>query len=206
MMNAFEIAREKVSAALTAARTKMKASTHEHPLDMKTMHDAIFDTFDRILGGAVVIEHSYANVSAPTDQDDLGNPAEPYLVLPKIPAISSESGRPDVSQWEENSPGSLEGTTSAREDFSAEYDVHQVGGNGEILQKLRTAMELESNILFMASLGLAHLRTGQTVPAYDQQNKTWGPDAVAPFTFAGAFVLEEQFVKTTDVQYTLNTQ
>lgn len=205
-MNAFEIAREKVSAALAAARNKISASSHDAPLDLKTMHDAIYDTFDFILGGAVVIEHSYANVSAPTDQDDVGNPVEPYLVLPKIPATSRSTGRSDVRPWKEDSPGSLEGTSQAREDFEAEFDVHQVGGNGEILQKLRAAMELDNVVAFMANLGLAHHRTGDTVPAYVQTDKTWGPDAVASFVFSGAFVLDEQFVKTTDVQYTLNTQ
>lgn len=172
-------------------------------IDVSAMYDAVYDTVQEIVG-ATQIEGGMQNVAQPVDRDELGKPTATYLTIIEIPTTST-TGRADVSAWTEDAPGSVGGSTQSRQDFEAIYEIHQTGGRGELLQKVKLSLELDSVIEKMRVRGIACRRHGQTMALYNEVNERWGPDCMAEFTFAGSYRLTETVNKITDVKYALST-
>jgi len=171
-------------------------------IDVSQGYKAFRDVLVQILPG-VKIKGGYRNVAQPVERDELGQPKETYLVLMGIP-VSQSQGRADVSAWTEDSPGSTTGSQTVREDYTGIYELHQVGGRGELIQKVKLSLEMDSFIAKMSLAGLACLRHGPTMPTYSEVNKKWGPDCMSEFTLAASYRLTETNNKITDVKYTLN--
>jgi hypothetical protein len=174
-------------------------------IDVSAMYKAVRDTVVDIVGAGVTVKGGYQNVAQPEARDELGNVAATYLVIVDIPT-SDNTGRADVSAWTEDAVGSVGGSIKYRDDFEATYEIHQVGGRGELLQKIKSSMELDSIVEAMRTRGIACRRHGQTVPVYNEVNEKWGPDCMAEFIFAGSYRLTESVNKITDVKYTLDVE
>jgi hypothetical protein len=171
-------------------------------IDVSQMYVEVYNVVANLLPG-VTIRGGYQNVGAPVGRDDLGRPTDTVIVIEEIPTSSSQ-GRADVSEWVEDSPSSVGGSSQAKEDYEAIFNIHQVGGRGELLQKLRAGVELDSTVALMRTAGIVCRRVNQTIPMYNEVNERWGPDCMAEFIFAGSYRLTQPANKITDVKYTLN--
>ncbi|MCK5236971.1 MAG: hypothetical protein KAR06_08305, partial [Deltaproteobacteria bacterium] len=162
-------------------------------INVSAMYDAVYEIIDEILNpGApptpIKIRAGYQNIAAPEKLDDMGKPEAPYISIVEIP-ISNSEGYPDISEWTEDSPGSTGGSQQAKDDYEATYEIHQTGGRGELLQKVKVALNLDNIAASMNTKGIASRRTGPTMPTYNSIEKRWGPDCMAEFIFAGSYRL-----------------
>lgn len=174
-------------------------------IDVSLMYVAVRKTVLLITGLAEeLVLAAYQNVANPSKLDNVGRVITPYLSIVEIPVAQSD-GYPDVNNWVEDAPASVAGTQQSKDDFEATFEIHQTGGRGEILQKIKAALSLETIIQFMVTESIVSRRYGATIPLYSINDKRWGPDCMAEFIFAGSYRLSQASNKVTDVTYTFNT-
>jgi len=176
-------------------------------IDVSGMYLAVYEIVDEILNPGtpptpIKIRGGYQNIAAPEKQNDMGRPVAPYISIVEIP-ISGSEGYPDVSEWTEDSPGSVEGSQQVKDDYEATYEIHQTGGRGELLQKIKTALNLDNIVASMETKGIGNRRTGVTMPTYNSIENRWGPDCMAEFIFAGSYRLAQINNRITNVTFTV---
>jgi hypothetical protein len=171
-------------------------------VDVSKMYESVYKTIEYILGPQVGIYAAYQNISAPQADSVLGAPQNPYIVINEIPS-SKSLGNPDSKQWQVFS--GIEGRQELKDDYQAVYEIHQVGGRGELLQKLKAHLWFDTVVAFMKNNGVSNLSAGETIPMYNEITNQFGPDCMAEFIFASVYRSEETFNKITDVQTSVDT-